>query len=114
MSDKIMSKASSALLGLVIYMLATTACGDEILYLNLSRDDIAEAREYRNTLSLKLTPPAEALLKQLTEMNQGKFLNVAYEGNQILNIKIHASIDSGVIQVTEPPSFLLSAFDSKQ
>lgn len=82
-----------------------------MLYLILSRDDIVSALVYDDTLSLKLATHAASDLKKLTEENEGKNLCVIYEGDQILCIRIHASVESGIVQVANPPRSLLQAFD---
>lgn len=83
------------------------ASAGESISLSLDSDDIRGVMIEDNVAWLQLSPSARNALAEITDdANQGKWLQLSVEDIQAMKVRIHTSIDSGVIKIDHPSSQL--------
>ncbi|WP_303901315.1 hypothetical protein [Thiohalomonas denitrificans] len=82
---------------------ASFAADGEAVVLSFSSTDVQAVAERDGSFCLQLNPTAAARLQQVTENSYGKRLEVYIEGIPVLSAYVNTAIDSGVIEVPNPP-----------
>ena len=109
-----MPKRAFTLFVWVVLFLSNSAFCEGGLHLRLSRSDVEKAVVSNGELWLKLSPDASLELSRITEDNVGKTLSISLEDTPLLEMRIHAGVDSGVINIQKPSSPLIGVFGTEK
>ncbi|MFA7096878.1 MAG: hypothetical protein WC383_10425 [Gammaproteobacteria bacterium] len=87
---------------------------EETPRLRLASADIADWMEQDGRILLKLTPVAVSRLRALTAQSYGRKIEIELDAVPLLSAIVHATIDSGVIQVNDPTPAVVERLESIQ